>query len=197
MRSTLLESGKPFEFSAANKKRIAEIIVKYPKGKQASAVLPLLDLGQRQNQNWVSKEIVEKVAEILSMPVMRVFEVASFYTMFNLKPVGKYLIQVCRNTPCWLRGSDKILGTCQQLTGVSLGECSADGLFTTVEVECMGACVNAPMVAINDDYFEDLDSQQMSQLLDDMRQGKEVKPGSQIGRMSSAPAGGPSTLKEI
>lgn len=185
MRTTLIESGKPFEFSAENKKKIEKIIAKYPKGKQASAVLPLLDLAQRQNQNWVSKEIVEKIAEILQMPVMRVFEVATFYTMFNLKPVGTYLLQVCRNTPCWLRGSDEILATCKQYAD--------DKLFSTVEVECMGACVNAPMVAINDDYYEDLNGTKMRQILEDLKQGKPAKPGSQIGRMASAPV----TYKEL
>lgn len=173
MRTTLIPAGKPFEFSAANKKKIAAIIAKYPKGRQASAVLPLLDLAQRQNENWVSKEIVEKVAEILGMPVMRVFEVASFYTMFNLKPVGKYLIQVCRNTPCWLRGSDDIMKACTETTGCALDERSPDGQFSIVEVECMGACVNAPMVAINDDYYENLTPKGIKQILADLKKNKK------------------------
>jgi NADH-quinone oxidoreductase E subunit len=172
MRTTLLETGKPFEFSPANQKKIKEIIAKYPQGRQASAVLPLLDLAQRQNDNWVSKEIVEKVAGILTMPIMRVFEVATFYTMFNLKPVGQYHIQVCRNTPCYLRGSDDILKACQEYAGVGLDERSADGLFSIVEVECMGACIHAPMVAINDDYHENLDPQGIKQILDDLKRAK-------------------------
>jgi NADH-quinone oxidoreductase E subunit len=174
MRTTLLSSGKPFEFSPANKKKIKKIMARYPEKRQASAVLPLLDLAQRQNENWVSKEIVEKVAEILSMPVMRVFEVASFYTMFNLKPVGKYFIQVCRNTPCWLRGSDDILKTCQKTLGIGLDERSPDGLFTIVEVECMGACINAPMVAINDDYYENLTPDKIKQVLTSLKKGEEI-----------------------
>lgn len=167
-----MASGKPFEFSPANKKKITALIAKYPKGRYASAVLPVLDLAQRQNENWISKEIVEKVAEILSMPIMRVFEVVTFYTMFNLKPVGKHLIQVCRNTPCWLRGSDDILKACKEETGCDLGERSSDGLFSLIEVECMGACVNAPMVAINDDYYENLTPQRIQQILADLKNNK-------------------------
>jgi NADH-quinone oxidoreductase E subunit len=170
VRTTLIAAGEPFEFTAANKKKITAIIAKFPKGRQASAVLPLLDLAQRQNENWISKEIVEKVAEILNMPVMRVFEVASFYTMFNLKPVGKYLIQICRNTPCWLCGSDDILKACKESTGCELDERSPDGLFSLVEVECMGACVNAPMVAINDDYYENLSPEGIVQVIKDLKQ---------------------------
>lgn len=189
MRTTLQVAGKPFEFSAKAQKEAAKIISKYPLSRQASAVIPLLDLAQRENNNWVSKEVVDKIAALLGMPVMRVFEVASFYTMFNLQPVGKHFIQVCRTTPCWLRGSEDILKTCCDKAKAAVGETSRDGLFTVVEVECMGACANAPMVQINDDYYEDLTPEQMGAMMDQMAQGKKLTPGSQTGRQASEPQG--------
>lgn len=187
MRTALQSAGKPFEFSVKSQKEVAKIIEKYPPKRQASAVIPLLDLAQRENNNWVSKEVVEKIASLLNMPVLRVFEVASFYTMFNLQPVGRHLIQVCRTTPCWLRGSDNILETCCQKAKAKVGETSQDGLFTIVEVECLGACANAPMVQINDDYYEDLTPETMRAVMDQLAKGMPVTPGSQIGRQASAP----------
>ena len=136
-----------------------KIIAKYPEGWQASAVLPLLDLAQRQNANFLSQAAMDYVAEMLKMPPIRVYEVATFYTMYNFKPMGKHHVQVCTNLPCWLRGSDDIVKTCKELIGVGMGQTSEDGMFTLTEAECLGACVNAPMVQIGDDYFEDLDAE--------------------------------------
>ena len=149
-------SDETFNWSEENFKKVSVIIKKYPYSRQQSAVIPLLDLAQRQNSGWLSKTAIEKVAENLSMSYIRVLEVATFYSMFNLKPIGKNYIQICRTTPCWLRGSDKLLNIAKEVTGCSLGETSKDKKFTVVEVECLGACCNAPMVQINDDYFEDL-----------------------------------------
>ena len=172
------------------------IIARYPEGRQASAVIAVLDLAQRQNDNWVSNEAIEYVANLLGMAPIRVHEVATFYSMFNLKPVGKHFIQVCRTTPCWLRGSDELTESCLKKLGTKLGQVSEDGLFSVVEVECLGACANAPMAQINDLYYEDLTGEKIVQLIDDLRAGKELAMGSQIGRQGSAPEGGRQTLLE-
>ena len=176
-----------FEWSEANFLKVKKIIEKYPSGRKQSAVIPLLDLAQRQNKGWLNKKALEKVAETLSMSFIRVLEVATFYSMFNLKPIGKNFIQICRTTPCWLRGSDKLLNIAKEVTGCSLGETSKDKKFTVVEVECLGACCNAPMVQINDDYFEDLNEDNFKKLLINLKNEKEITKGSQIGRLSSNP----------
>ena len=176
-----------FEWSETNFLKVKKIIEKYPSGRKQSAVIPLLDLAQRQNKGWLNKKALEKVAETLSMSFIRVLEVATFYSMFNLKPIGKNYIQICRTTPCWLRGSDKLLNIAKEVTGCSLGETSKDKRFTVVEVECLGACCNAPMVQINDDYFEDLNEDNFKRLLINLKDDKEIIKGSQIGRLSSNP----------
>ena len=176
-----------FEWSETNFLKVKKIIEKYPSGRKQSAVIPLLDLAQRQNKGWLNKKALEKVAETLSMSFIRVLEVATFYSMFNLKPIGKNYIQICRTTPCWLRGSDKLLNIAKEFTGCSLGETSKDKKFTVVEVECLGACCNAPMVQINDDYFEDLNEDNFKRLLINLKDDKEISKGSQIGRLSSNP----------
>jgi NADH-quinone oxidoreductase E subunit len=188
------EGPKDFAFTAENLERAKHIIAKYPAGKQASAVMPLLDLAQRQNDNWLPRAAMDYVAEMLSMPRIRVYEVATFYTMYNLKPVGKHFIQVCTTTPCWLRGSDDVVKACERKLGIGLGETTSDGLFTVIEVECLGACVNAPMVQINDDYYEDLDAAGTEALLDALKRGERPKAGPISGRQTSSPAGGPTTL---
>jgi NADH-quinone oxidoreductase subunit E len=175
-----------FQFNAENQTKVKEIIAKYPKGRQKSAVMPLLDLAQRQNDNWVSKDVIACIAEILQMPEIKVYEVASFYTMYNLKPVGKYLLQFCKTTPCMLRGIDQIIKDCEKKLGISMNQTTADGLFTLKEVECLGACVNAPMAQINDDFAEDLTSENFLSIIDDLKEGKSFKVGSQIGRQCSA-----------
>lgn len=162
-----------FNFSPENQEKITEILNKYPADRKKSAVMPLLDLAQRQNNNWVSKDIIAKIAEILDMPEIKVYEVASFYTMYNLKPVGKYLLQFCKTTPCMLRGIDKIIKDCEEKLGISMDQTTIDKFFTLKEVECLGACVNAPIVQINDDYAEDLTSEKFLAILDDLKEGKK------------------------
>ncbi len=177
-----------FEFNTENQKTVKEIIAKYPAGRQKSAVMPLLDLAQRQNSNWISKDVIACIAQILGMPEIKVYEVASFYTMYNLKPVGKYLLQFCRTTPCMLRGIDEIIHDCEKKLGIKMDETTADGLFTLKEVECLGACVNAPMVQINDDFVEDLTSENFLKIIEELKEGKKFKVGSQVGRQCSAAA---------
>lgn len=187
---------KKFEFTPDNLILANDHIVKYPKGRQASAVLPLLDIAQRQNGGWVSEEAMAYVADYLGMAKIRVYEVATFYSMINLQPVGKYLLQLCRTTPCWLRGSDELLIACKKYLNIELGETTSDGQFTLVEVECLGACVNAPMIQINDDFYEDLSPKRLVEILDNLRKGKTPPTGSQTGRQTSAPIGGLTTLVE-
>ena len=185
-----------FAFTADNLDRAKAIIGKYPDGRQQSALLPLLDLAQRQNDNWLPRAAMNYVAELLEVPPIRAYEVASFYTMFNKAPVGRHFVQVCTTTPCWLCGSNDVLKALKDKTGAGPGENSADGAFTIVEVECLGACVNAPMVQINDDYYEDLDYQRMGQLIDLLAKGETPKIGSQIGRKGSQALSGPTSLLE-
>ena len=180
-------SDEIFNWSEDSFKRASEIIKKYPDSRQQSAVIPLLDLAQRQNLGWLSKTAIEKVAETLSMSYIRVLEVATFYSMFNLEPVGENFVQICRTTPCWLRGSDMLVEVAKEVSNTKLGETSDDKKFTIVEVECLGACCNAPMVQINDDYYEDLNEDSFKKLLTDLKQSKEIKKGSQIGRQTSHP----------
>jgi NADH-quinone oxidoreductase E subunit len=185
-----------FTFTPENRAIAERIIAKYPPGRQASAILPVLDLAQRQIGGWLSRAAMDHVAELLDMAPIRVYEVATFYTMFNLKPVGRYLIQVCRTTPCWLRGAHQLTEACRRKLGIGLKETTADGKFTVVEVECLGACVNAPVVQINDDFYEDLDPPRLEKLLSALSRDEVSAPGSQIGRQGSAPVGGPTTLVE-
>lgn len=174
-----------FEFIKENLSKIENILKKYPKEHQASAVLPLLDLAQRQNKGWLSPEAIEVVANFLDMPAIRVYEVASFYSMYNLKPVGTYHVQVCGTTPCMLCGAEEVFKTCQDELSISYGETTPDGMFTLSEVECLGACVNAPVVQINDDIYEDLSPKSMKDILTNLKAGKKPKIGSQTGRQCS------------
>jgi NADH dehydrogenase (ubiquinone) flavoprotein 2 len=183
-----------FAFTPANKALSEKIIARYPTGRQASAVLPLLDLAQRQVGGWLPRAAMDYVADVLSMAPIRIYEVATFYSMFSLKPVGRNLLQVCRTTPCWLRGADKLTETCRRKLGIGLKETTSDGNFTLVEVECLGGCVNAPVVQINDDFYEDLDPAKLEAIIDRLARGEKPTPGSQIGRQGSAPVGGPTTL---
>jgi NADH-quinone oxidoreductase E subunit len=190
-------SARSFTFDADNLKRAEAIVAKYPVGRQASAVMPLLDLAQRQDGGSLTQAAMDYIADYLKMPPIRVYEVASFYTMFNLKPVGKHHVQVCTNLPCWLRGSDVIADTCKRTLDIGFGETTADGQFTLSEVECLGACVNAPMMQINDDYYEDLDPDTTRAVLSVLKQGGKPKTGSQMGRRSCEPKTGLTTLKDI
>jgi NADH-quinone oxidoreductase E subunit len=185
--STNFSATHPFEFSQENQEKIKDILKRYPEGRQASAILPLFDLAQRQSGGWLPASAIEKVTEMLGVSLIRGYEVATFYTLFNLKPVGKYHLQICGTTPCMLRGSEDLQKVCKDHLGISSGETTEDGLFTVDEVECIGACVNAPAVQINDDYFEDLTSESFRQVLEDLKAGREVKPGSAMGRQGSAP----------
>lgn len=185
-----------FEFTPENKAKADAYVAKYPAGRQASAVMPLLDLAQRQGGNWLSKAAIEYIANYLDMPAIRVYEVVSFYVMYFDKPVGRNVVWVCTTTPCWLRGSDDILAACEDALGIKLGESTEDGEFTLLEQECLGACVNAPMVQINDHYYEDLDREKVVAVLEALKRGEEPKIGSQSGRQTSAPQSGPKVLTE-
>ncbi len=183
-----------YEFSAAARAKCDEIIARYPEGRQQSAVIPLLDLAQRECGGWLPQAAIEHVAAYLDMAKIRVLEVATFYSMFNLEPVGKNFVQICRTTPCWLRGSDELRAAAKEVTGCGLGESSDDGLFTVVEVECLGACCNAPMVQINDDYYEDLTAENFRSVLEALKRGDTPATGSQAGRTGSEPVGGLTSL---
>jgi NADH-quinone oxidoreductase subunit E len=177
-----------FAFTPEYLEKAKALIAQYPSGRQASAVIGVLDLAQRQ-QGWLPRVAMDAVAKLLDMAPIRVYEIATFYTMFQLKPKGKYLLQVCTTTPCWLRGSDGVMKACRE---------AADGeTFSVQEVECLGGCVNAPVVQINDDFYEDLDEVSMRKLLEAFRRGETPKPGPQIDRQTSAPIGGPMTLKGV
>ena len=178
-------SSKNFFFTPENLAEAKRIVAKYPAGRQASAILPLLDLAQRQNGNWLPREAIVYVADLLGMPAIKAFEVASFYTMFNLEPVGKYLIQLCRTTPCWLAGADAIAAACEVRLGIKAGETTPDGMFTIKEVECLGACVNAPVMQINDDYYEELTPDSVVAILDALARGEQPKASVPITRCSS------------
>lgn len=170
------------------------VIARYPAGRQASAVMPLLDLAQRQNKNWLPRAAMDYVARMLGMPPIRVYEVATFYTMYNLAPVGEYFLQICTSTPCWLRGSEDIVAACQEKLGINFGETTADGKFTMAEMECLGACVNGPMMQINDDFYEDLTAANTTSLLAALARGEQPPAGPQNDRHSSEPGGGATTL---
>ena len=185
-----------FAFSAENAAWCREQMKKYPPGRQSSAVIPILWRGQEQ-QGWVTKPMIEEVGRMLDMPYVRVLEVATFYTMFNLQPVGEHLVQVCTTTPCWLRGSDEVVAACKKHIHPKQGSISADGKFTWIEMECLGACVNAPMIIIDKDPYEDLDGTKTENILNAIRRGETPKPGPQVARRSSEPEGGATTLKEV
>lgn len=176
-----------FKFSKENAERVKEILTHYPPDRKASAILPLFEMAQRQCGGWLPKEAIEAITEMLEVSVIRGYEVATFYTMFNLKPMGRYHLQICGTTPCMLRGSEDLKRVCKRNLGIENKETTKDGLFTLTEVECIGACVNAPVVQINDDYFEDLDEKSFLKILEDLKADREVKPGSAIGRQGSAP----------
>jgi NADH-quinone oxidoreductase subunit E len=191
-----------FGWTDANAAKAREIVARYPEGRQMSASIPFLDLAQRQvgdmtgTQGWLPIPVMEFVARELGMPYVRVLEVATFYTMFNLAPVGKYHVQVCGTTPCMLRGAEDLIAACKA-RGMKKGHTTADGLFTLSEVECLGACANAPMVQINDDNYEDLTADSMAAILDALAAGQTPRPGPQVDRQTSCPEGGPTTLKKM
>ena len=189
------ETGDTFAFTAENLEAAKAIVAKYPEGREASATMPLLTLAQRQNDNWLPRAAMDVVADMVGLAPMRVYEVATFYTMYNLKPVGKNFVQVCTNISCLLKGSDDVFKVCKKKLGIENGETTPDGMFTLLEVECLGACVNAPMMQIGDDYYEDLDAASTEKVLDALAKGETPTPGSQAGkRVGCQPAGGLTTL---
>jgi NADH-quinone oxidoreductase subunit E len=188
---------KTFAFTPENEAWAQKQISKYPTGKQASAVVPLLWRAQEQNGGHVTEPMMRVIGDKLGMSPIRVLEIATFYTMFNLKPVGQHLLQVCTTTPCWLRGSDEVMAACKKHIHPHAETVSADGKLSWMEVECLGACVNAPVIQVGDDFYEDLDGGRTEGLINDLRSGRPTRPGSQIGRQTSAPEGGPTTLKEV
>ena len=186
-----------FIFSSKAKKTIELTLAKYPINQKNSAVMPLLDIAMRECNGWLPNNAIKHVSDILEMPFIKVYEVASFYSMYNLKPVGKNFIQICSTTPCWLRGSDEVAEACYKKLQIKKGETTEDGMFTVKEVECLGACVNAPMVQINDDYYEDLDSKSMLKIINNIIDGTKNKIGPQVDRKCSEPRSGlTSLLKE-
>ncbi|MCR9073068.1 MAG: NAD(P)H-dependent oxidoreductase subunit E [Alphaproteobacteria bacterium] len=187
-----------FAWTDDSKAKIATIVAKYPEGRQASAVIPLLDLAQRQHDNWIPLKAIDAIAETLDMPRIRVLEVATFYTMFNLAPVGKWFLQACTTTPCWLRGSDDVMRCIKDKLGLSKNFTStADGQFTLLEVECLGVCANAPVVQVNDDVYEDLDYDLTAKLIDDLKAGNVPAVGSMAGRRGSMSKDGPTSLVSL
>lgn len=194
--NTVLQEGRSedFAFTAENRAAVDKIIARYPEGRQASAVMPLLDLAQRQAGGWLPRAAMDHVADVLEMAPIRVYEVATFYTMYNLEPVGEHVVQVCTTTPCALRDCAAVVEACRQELGIDFGETTGDGKFTLLEVECLGACVNAPMMQIGDDYYEDLDGASTAAVLQALRRGETPRPGPQSGRRASEPADGLTTL---
>jgi NADH-quinone oxidoreductase subunit E len=193
VRRLAVEQPEAFAFTSKNLDWAKDQIKKYPQGREASAVLPLMWRAQEQCGGWLPEPALRAIADMLNMAYIRVYEIATFYTMFNLAPVGRYYVQLCGTTPCWLRGAEALKDTCRKIIGAP-GHVTNDGTFSWVEVECLGACVNAPMVQINKDYYEDLTPESFETILVDLREGRKVKPGPQDGRHSSEPFGGATTL---
>ena len=181
------EQPKNFEFSEENLKKVEQILKRYPEKNKKSAVMPLLYLAQRQNDNWIPLAAMKYIAKYLAMPYISVYEVATFYTMYNLSPVGKHFIQVCTTTPCLLRGADKIVKLCKENISPNENEISKKGSCSWIEVECLGACVSAPMIQVNEDYYEDLDEKSTKEILTSLINNKPLKPGSFRGRKNTAP----------
>ena len=190
------EQPETFEFNEKSLEISKKIISNYPQGKQQSAVMALLYIAQRQNNNWIPLSAMKYIARYLDMPYIKVYEVATFYSMYNLAPVGEYFFQVCTTTPCMLRGAYKLVDVCKNKISKNESEISKDGKISWIEVECLGACVNAPMMQINDDYYEDLDETKLDKIISNIKQGKKIEPGSYRGRKSAEPENNRSTLMD-
>ena len=186
-----------FEFSSSSLEEAKTIIAKYPEGKQQSAVMALLYIAQRQNDNWIPLAAMKYIAKFLDMPYIKVYEVATFYSMYNLSPVGKYFIQVCTTTPCMIRGANKLVEACKEKISENESELSKDKTCSWMEVECLGACVNAPMMQINDNYYEDLDKEKTLKILELLLKGETPKPGSYRGRINNEPENNRKTLLDL
>tara|TARA_B100001109_G_scaffold191699_1_gene158273 strand:- start:76 stop:684 length:609 start_codon:yes stop_codon:yes gene_type:complete len=197
LRKISKDQPERFEFDTKNLEEVKKIIKKYPEGKQQSAVMSLLYLAQKQNDNWIPLSAMKHIGKLLDMPYIKVYEVATFYTMYNLTPVGKNFIQVCTTTPCMIRGAGKIVEACKEKISENENELSKEKNCSWMEVECLGACINAPMMQINDDYYEDLDKEKALMILDDIVKGKTPKPGSYRGRINSEPENNRKTLLDV
>ena len=191
------EQPDKFEFTLDNLEKVKKIINKYPNGKQQSAVMPLLYLAQKQNNNWIPLPAIKYIGKLLEMPYIKVYEVATFYTMYNLTPVGNHFIQVCTTTPCMIRGAYKLVEACKEKISPNENELSKDKSCSWMEVECLGACVNAPMIQINNDYYEDLDKEKTLKIIDQILKGETPKPGSYRGRLNTEPENNRKTLMDI
>ncbi len=192
-----MTGGEAFTFSDENDAEAKKIIARYPEGRQQSAVLPLLEMAQKQAGGWLSTGVMDYVADYLGMPYIRVYEVASFYDMYNTKPVGKIQVRACTTTPCWLCGSDDVVRACKDELGIEIGESTEDGQFFLREFECLGACANAPILWVDDDFYEDLDYDGTRKILADLKAGKTPKVGSAKGRQGSMPIEGRTTLNSM
>ncbi len=190
------EQPDKFEFTSDNLEKARKVIKKYPDGKQQSAVMPLLYLVQKQNNNWIPLAAIKYIGKLLEMPYIKVYEVATFYTMYNLTPVGHHFIQVCTTTPCMIRGAYKLVEACKEKISPNENELSKDNNCSWMEVECLGACVNAPMMQINDDYYEDLDKEKTLKIIGQVLKGEIPKPGSYRGRLNTEPENNRKTLME-
>ena len=197
LKKVSTEQPKNFQFSAENLEEVKKVISKYPDGKQQSAVMALLNIAQKQNENWIPLAAMKYIGKFLDMPYIKVYEVATFYSMYNLSPVGKHFIQVCTTTPCMIRGAYKIVEACKEKISEKENVLSKDKSCSWMEVECLGACVNAPMLQINDDYFEDLNKEKTLKILEEVLSGKNPKPGSYRGRLNNEPENNRKTLMEI
>ena len=197
LRKVSKDQPENFEFNQESLEQAKKIISKYPEGKQQSAVMSLLYIAQKQNNNWIPLSAMKYIGKILNMPYIKVYEVATFYTMYNLTPVGKNFIQVCTTTPCMIRGAGKIVEACKEKISKNENELSKDKSCSWMEVECLGACVNAPMMQINDDYYEDLDREETLKILDKILKGETPKPGSYRGRVNNEPENNRKTLMDL
>tara|TARA_B100001559_G_C16384152_1_gene567984 strand:+ start:295 stop:903 length:609 start_codon:yes stop_codon:yes gene_type:complete len=197
LRKVSKDQPENFEFNQESLEQAKKIITKYPEGKQQSAVMSLLYIAQKQNNNWIPLSAMKYIGKILNMPYIKVYEVATFYTMYNLTPVGKNFIQVCTTTPCMIRGAGKIVEACKEKISKNENELSKDKSCSWMEVECLGACINAPMIQINDDYYEDLDKEKALKILDQIISGKKPDPGSYRGRVNSEPENNRKTLLDV
>ena len=197
LRRPAKDQPKTFELSSSSMEEANKIVLKYPEGKKQSAVMALLYIAQKQNDNWIPLAAMKYIAKFLDMPYIKVYEVATFYTMYNLSPVGKYFVQVCTTTPCMIRGANKIIEACKEKISDKENELLNDKNCSWMEVECLGACVNAPMMQINDDYYEDLDKEKTIEIFDKILKGEDPKPGSYRGRLNTEPENNRKTLMDV
>ena len=197
LRRPSKEQPKNFEFNTSSLEEVQKIIAKYPKDKKQSAVMALLYIAQKQNSNWIPLAAMKYIGKFLDMPYIKVYEVATFYSMYNLAPVGNYFIQVCTTTPCMLRGANQLVEACKEKISENESQLSKDNSCSWIEVECLGACVNAPMMQINEDYYEDLDKEKTLEILDKILKGEKPKPGSYRGRLNNEPENNRKTLMDL